>query len=412
MARWQLPPNVSDALPAEARHIEDLRRALLDHSRSYGYELISPPLIEHLDALLTGSGSRMALRTFKTVDQLTGKTLGVRADMTPQAARIDAHMLNRQGVTRLCYAGSVLHTLPVALRATREPVQLGAELFGHEGLEAELEVLELMLESLRLAGMRELRLDLTHAAIVPALLRRADAAGAWRPPGFDDDLLYQMLVQKDRPGLAELCAPAPPGLRESLLALTHLFGPVGAGDLAVLDAARERLPKDDPVIVTALDDLDDLVRSTLWERLGGVELSVDLADLQGYHYYSGVSFAVFGAGAQGGTMHAEALARGGRYDGVGEAFGRARPAVGFSLELRTLVALAGRVEGGVRANAVRAPWVDDRDLRAAIAALRASGEIVVQALPGHPPEQQEFECGYELVERNGRWEVVALAERA
>ncbi|MEZ5652293.1 MAG: ATP phosphoribosyltransferase regulatory subunit [Burkholderiaceae bacterium] len=410
MPRWQLPPNVSDALPVEARRIEDLRRTLLDHSRGYGYELISPPLIENLEALLTGSGSRMALRTFKTVDQLTGLTLGVRADMTPQAARIDSHMLDRDGVTRLCYAGSVLHTLPFALRATREPVQLGAELFGHQGLEADLEILELMLESLRLAGMRELRLDLTHSALVPALLDIARATGDWPQAEFDTDALYALLVQKDASGLVDLLDGCPGVVRDALLALTTLYGPVGPADTRVLDDARRRLPAS-PAIDAALNDLGELVGSQLWRRLGGVELSVDLADLQGYHYYSGVSFAVFGAGANGHAMHAEALARGGRYDGIGAAFGRARPAVGFSLELRTLVALAGQSTGPVRPKAIRAPWVDDAALRIAIAALRSDGEIVVQALPGHEPEPQEFECAHELVERDGQWVVIELVER-
>jgi len=407
MPRWQLPPNISDALPVEARQIEDLRRTLLDHCRAYGYELISPPLIENLDALLTGSGSRMALRTFKTVDQLTGLTLGVRADMTPQAARIDAHMLNHEGTTRLCYAGSVLHTLPSALRATREPVQVGAELSGHQGLESYLEILELMLESLRLAGMRELRLDLAHSALVPALLAMAGSGGPWPPAGFDTDELYGLLVQKDASALKRMLVDCPAQVRDALVALPSLYGPVGPADMSVLDEARRVLPRS-AAIDAALDDLAELIGSALWGRLGGVELSIDLADLQGYHYYSGVSFAAFGAGANGHAMHAEALARGGRYDGIGAAFGRARPAVGFSLELRTLVALAGGAGSGVRPKAIRAPWVDDAALRVAIAALRSSGDIVVQALPGHEPEPQEFDCAFELVERNGRWEVIDL----
>ena len=409
MPRWQLPPNVSDALPAEARRIEDTRRALLDHCRSYGYELISPPLIENLDALLTGSGSRMALRTFKTVDQLTGQTLGVRADMTPQAARIDAHMLDRAGVTRLCYAGSVLHTLPASLRATREPLQIGAELFGHGGLEAELEVLELMLESLRLAGMRELRLDLSHAGIVPALLAMADeTCPGWRRLEVDE--LYAMLVQKDGPALREALGDCPAPVADAILALTELYGPVSADELGVLEAARERLPAC-PAVDRALQSLSDLVCSSLWPRLGGGALSVDLADLQGYHYYSGVSFAVFGSAVHDGGIHAEALARGGRYDGIGAAFGRARPAVGFSLELRTLVALAGDACAASRRKAIRAPWGDDPDLRAAVAALRSSGEIVVQALPGHEQEQEEFACGFELVRQSDAWVVIELADR-
>ncbi len=411
MLRWQLPEYVSDAMPSEARRIEDLRRHLLDLYRSYGYELIAPPLIEHLESLLTGAGSRLAMRTFQIVDQLSGRMLGVRADITPQAARIDAHLLNRQGVTRLCYAGPVLHTRPGSLVATREPYQVGAELFGHAGQEAELEVLELMVRSVHCARIDDIRIDLSHAAIVPALLSLlpAGAAAAERDPMFVDEL-YRRLVQKDEAGLQELLADCPNAVREGLVSLCGLYGPVDAAgstdESGLLAQAAARLP-DHPLIGRALADLSQLIRSSLWTRMPEVSLAIDLADLQGYHYYSGMSFAAFAQPGQDGRLHAEALARGGRYDGSGDAFGRNRPAVGFSLELRTLTALGKRSDDAPR-GAVLAPWRDDPDLRQAIAELRARDEIVLQVLPGHEQEQREFDCDRELVFSTDRWELKAL----
>lgn len=407
MLRWQLPEYVSDAMPDEARRIEDLRRQLLDHYRSYGYELVAPPLLEHLDALLTGSGSRLAMRTFQLVDQVSGRTLGIRADMTPQAARIDAHLLNRQSVTRLCYAGPVLHTLPVSLLATREPIQVGTELFGHKGPEAELEILELMVESVGLAQVPNIRIDLAHAAIVPAIL------GQLAPEqlqAIDRDKLYDLLVQKDQPGLLELLAGCPASVCRGITALCELYGPVSAQDLTVLRQARERLPADS-IVVNALDSIESLVCSNLWGRLPSVALAIDLADLQGYHYYSGVSFTVFALPGTDGRLHSEALARGGRYDGVGAAFGRSRAAVGFSLELRTLAALGHSHEAATPVRGILAPWLDDTQLREAIAQLRGRGEIVLQVLPGHEQEQAEFDCDRELVFKSDRWEIRALASK-
>ncbi|MFK7963755.1 MAG: ATP phosphoribosyltransferase regulatory subunit [Burkholderiaceae bacterium] len=407
MLRWQLPEYVSDAMPDEARRIEDLRRQLLDHYRSYGYELVAPPLLEHLDALLTGSGSRLAMRTFQLVDQVSGRTLGVRADMTPQAARIDAHLLNRQGVTRLCYAGPVLHTLPVSLLATREPIQVGTELFGHAGLEADLETLELMVGSISLAQVPAIRIDLAHAAIVPAILKQlpADQAAV-----LDLDQLYDLLVQKDQEGLLELLAGCSAEVCRGITSLCELYGPVSAQDLSVLRLARERLPNE-PTISEALDAIEALVCSQLWASMPTLTLAIDLADLQGYHYYSGISFTAFALPGEDGQLHSEALARGGRYDGVGAAFGRSRPAVGFTLELRTLAALGLTHENSGPARGILAPWLDDPQLRESIAQLRASGEIVLQVLPGHEQEQAEFDCDRELVFKSDRWEIQALAAK-
>ena len=418
MLRWLLPENIADVLPSEARRIEELRRRLLDLYRSYGYELVMPPLIEHLDSLLTGSGADLGLRTFQLVDQLSGRTLGVRADMTPQVARIDAHLLNREGITRLCYAGSVLHTRPQGLFATREPIHAGAELYGHSGIEADLEAIELLVRSLDSAGVARVRIDLCHAAIVPALLELDGASGE-----RDVEALYALLRGKDVPGLDEWLQGASPSLQAALRALPGLHGRVAAGSAGVdggsgaaggaggaggaaagspggspLARARAALPPAAP-IAAALEQLERLCASPLWQRWPAVELSVDLADLRGYRYHNGITFAAYVEGLP------YAIARGGRYDNVGRAFGRARPATGFSIELR---ALAGPGTVAEPVSAIRAPWSDDAALIEKVAALRAAGEIVIQVLPGHEQEQQEFACDRELVMQAGRWIVRRL----
>ncbi|WP_321902256.1 ATP phosphoribosyltransferase regulatory subunit [Paraburkholderia tropica] len=383
MSTWLLPENIADVLPSEARKIEELRRRLLDRFRAYGYEMVMPPLLEYLESLLVGSGRDLNLRTFKLVDQLSGRTLGLRADMTPQVARIDAHLLNRQGVTRLCYAGNVLHTLPRGLHATREQIQIGAEIYGHAGLEADLEIQQLMLDALRLAGLTQVRLDLSHAGVLAAIFEADPAAAAL------GDALYEALAGKDVPRLAELTAKLAPVTRDALRALPTLYG-----DASVIDEARKRLPAL-PGIARALDDLAFLVG-----KIEGAELALDLADLGGYAYHSGVMFSAYVDGVP------NAVARGGRYDKVGEAYGRARAATGFSLDLRE-VARISPVEA--RSSAILAPWKHDEALRAAVAALRDSGEVVIQALPGHDHDMDEFACDRTLVERNGVWVVEARA---
>jgi ATP phosphoribosyltransferase regulatory subunit len=403
MPRWLLPENIADVLPSEARRIEELRRRLLDLYRSYGFELVMPPLIEHIDSLLTGAGRDLGLRTFKLVDQLSGRTLGVRADITPQVARIDAHLLNRKGTARLCYAGPVLHTRPAGPFASREPVHVGAELYGHAGLEADLEIIDLLVHSLDLAGCSRVRIDLCHVGIVPALLSLHGPVA-----GLDEEDLYALLQGKDVPGLAEALSDAPYVLRNALLALTGLHGRIGssAGDDQsggtandALARARQVLPEGG-AIPAALDQLARLAASPIWQRWPGVELSVDLADLRGYRYHNGITFAAYV------EQVPYAIARGGRYDDVGQAFGRARPATGFSLELRALAELLPAADPVA---AIRAPWSDDAGLLDTIAGLRAAGEIVIQSLPGSEDEQQEFACDRELRPGDdGRWLVQAL----
>jgi len=384
MPRWLLPENIADALPSEARAIEDLRRRLLDLYRSYGYELVMPPMLEHIESLLTGSGRDLGLRTFQLVDQLSGRTLGLRADMTPQVARIDAHLLNRNGVARLCYAGSVLHARAAGLFATREPLQVGAEIYGHAGMEADVEVIELMLSSLAAAGVDRVRLDLCHVGIVPALLAM--------DPAIEEAEVYEGLQKKDRPGLEEALAGVEPKARRALLALVDLYG-VARGPESAIARARAALPAVS-AISAALDELERLVASPMWARFPQVELSVDLADLRGYRYHTGVTFAAYIDAIP------NAVGRGGRYDDIGQAFGRARPATGFSLELRELASLAQPEQPG---RAIRAPWSDDPVLARRVAELRAAGEIVVRALPGHEHEQQEYACDRELAADGQGW---------
>lgn len=372
MPNWLLPENIADVLPSEARKIEELRRLMLDNFRLYGYELVMPPLLEYLESLMTGAGKDTDLRTFKLVDQLSGRMLGLRADMTTQVARIDAHLLNRATVTRLCYAGSVLHTRPSGLHATREPLQIGAEIYGHAGLEADAEIQELALASLALAGFDSVRLDLSHVGLLRAII--AQDAAAVR----DEAALYTLLRAKDAPGLRALTASYDAVTREALLALPNLYG-----DIDVLARAREVLPPL-PGVLKALAELAALAGSAM----GRAEVAIDLADLRGYQYESGAMFALYVPGLP------NAVARGGRYDHVGEAFGRARPATGFSLDLRELARLLPTAE---RKHSIRAPWGSAPELKEKIAELRKAGEVVIQSMPGHSNEQDEFECDRVLV---------------
>ncbi|KAF1022783.1 MAG: ATP phosphoribosyltransferase regulatory subunit [Paracidovorax wautersii] len=382
---WLLPDHVADVLPSEARHIEDLRRQLLDSARAYGYELVMPPMLEYLESLLTGSGEALELLTYKLVDQVSGRSLGLRADTTPQTARIDAHLLNRAGVTRLCYCGPVLHARPSGPNATRDPLQFGAEIYGHAGLEADLEVLQLALECMRRSQVATLTLDLADMRIVRSLLAGVPADGQVLKR------VYAALSIKDREGLRVLTRDFPAASRDGLMALLDLYG-----DVSVLDEAQRVLPAS-ALLDHALGELR--VVADMLKAEPGVRLSFDLADLQGYGYYSGMRFAVYVEGSS------DALLRGGRYDEVGAVFGRNRPAAGFSLlDIKELVRVVPRLP--LRA-AIRAPWGREGALLTAIAELRRAGETVVCVLPGHESEIDEFECDRVLVEQAGQWVVRA-----
>jgi ATP phosphoribosyltransferase regulatory subunit len=382
MSAWVLPDHIADVLPSEARHIEELRRDLLDTARGYGYELVMPPMLEHLESLLTGTGEALDLQTFKLVDQLSGRSMGLRADTTPQVARIDAHLLNRSGVTRLCYCGPVVHTRPDRPHATREPLQFGAEIYGHAGLEADLEALELALACLKAAEVAEVTVDLADARVIRSLLEglSLDRAAVAR--------IHAALASKDASELRSLTRGFPAAVQESLMALINLYG--GA---EILSEAQMML-KPSPMLSEALSNLQWIA-----SRLPKARVTFDLADLRGYSYYSGARFAIYAKGAS------DALVRGGRYDEVGAVFGRTRPAAGFSLDIKELVPVIPVQP--IRA-AIRAPWGDGADLRDAILGLRKRGETVVCVLPGHESEIDEFNCDRELVHAAGQWVVKAI----
>jgi ATP phosphoribosyltransferase regulatory subunit len=315
--RWLLPEYVEDILPAEAARIERLRRAILDLFAEAGYALVMPPLLEYMDSLLTGTGHDLDVRTFKVVDQISGRMMGLRADITPQVARIDAHLLNRKGVTRLCYCGSVLHTRPAGPAATREPIQIGAEVFGHAGVQSDLEVQRLLCRALALARVKKVRMDIGHVAVFRSIVHAAQVGAELEAQ------LFEALQRKDKPALRQLARGADARTREALLLLPEFYG--GA---EVLSLAEKKLPKL-PALTRALATLRALARAC------PVPASFDLAELRGYHYHSGVVFDAYCEGVAG------AVGRGGRYDEVGKAFGRARPATGFSIDLRSLASAAG-----------------------------------------------------------------------
>ncbi len=386
MRNWLLPEYIEDILPAEALAIEVTRRRVLDRMLVHGYQLVGPPMLEYVESLLSGSGGDLDLRMFKVVDQLSGRMMALRADMTPQAARIDAHLLNRSGVTRLCYAGSVLHTVPSGLTRTREPLQIGAELYGHDGLESDLEIQQLMLQSLSIAGITKIHLDLGHVAVFRGLVKGA---------GISNELetqLFCALQSKDVSGLKDLCNKldkvVDKKVRRALMLLPELYG-----DKKILEDARKLLP-DFPEIQTALNDLES-VSSELSPLVD--TLSFDLADLRGYQYHTGMVFAAYAKGCP------NAVALGGRYDEIGKAFGRSRPATGFSMDLREL---SGLVKPTPYPKGVLASYKkSDKSLDKEIERLRSEGQIVVINLPGHQNDQDALDCDRQLVMDQGVWKI-------
>jgi ATP phosphoribosyltransferase regulatory subunit len=364
-----------------------MRASVLELLRRSGYQLVAPPLLEYVESLLVNGSRDMDLRTFKLVDQLDGRMLGLRADITPQVARIDAHLLNRQGVTRLCYAGSVLHTRPAGLMRTREPLQVGAELYGHDGIESDLEVQGLLLQALDVLGIAGVQLDLGHVGLFRALVCRAGISAEWEAE------LFGALQGKDTPALRGLVAKLPAAMQNALLALPELYG--GA---EVLARARAALP-DYPEVSAALDQLQ---RAAEHLRPQAAGIGIDLAELRGYHYHSGMVFAAYHAGSH------DAIALGGRYDDLGRSFGRARAATGFSMDLRQL---HGLLPAQSQAKAILAPHRDDAALDETIARLRAEGNAVVVDVLVETAYHAELECDRELVLREGVWQVEPRAVR-
>ncbi len=382
MNKWMLPESLSDELPVEARRTEEIRRKLLDLYRSYGFELVSPPLIEYIESLLSGGGNDLDLRTCKLIDQISGRTLGVRADMTPQVSRIDAHLLNRTGVTRLCYCGSVLHARPAGLFSSRELLQIGAEIYGHEGIEADLEIIHIVLETMHFVEIENYRLDLCHLGVVHGILESDQIAEQ------HSNAIISFLREKNIPSLRNLMENIGT-LRENTVQALSLL-PSLHGGLEVIDKAFNILPKL-PGVTQSLENLKKLAKSIIPQ----VNLGIDLADVGGYGYHSGVTFALYVDG-----LH-DALVTGGRYDNVGLVFGKSRMATGFSLDLRRLATFMHKPMEKVSAICVH--WCEDPALFWIINQLRRKGEIVIQILPGHKLDQWEFSCDRELILSHGEW---------
>ncbi|HSI43375.1 MAG TPA: ATP phosphoribosyltransferase regulatory subunit [Methylotenera sp.] len=382
MHNWLLPEYIEDVLPAEAARIESLRRTLLDLFKVHGYQYVIPPMLEYMESLITGVGHDLDLATFKVVDQLTGRLMGVRADMTPQAARIDAHLLNHQGITRLCYAGSVLRTKPDGLALTREPLQLGAELYGHAGVESDIEIQLLLIKALQAIDIQQIHIDFSHVNVFGSLIEASNIDAQL------EQNLYSALQSKDQSAVAKLASGLDKMTREALIQLTELNG-----DKTVLAKAAEVLPAT-PAIQTALASLNKV--STALDAMN-VNVSFDFSELRGYHYHSGIVFAAYAKGYKG------PLALGGRYDEVGKAFGRARPATGFSLDLRGVVTALAPAKP---LTAIFAPAENDTALTAKIEALRTEGHVVVQELAGFEDHRDEWSCDKKLARTDSGWVVV------
>jgi len=379
---WLLPENLADVLPAEALQIESLRRHMLDLFKGRGFELVLPPLVEYLESLLPDAGQDLRLRTFKLVDQLSGRTLGVRADMTPQVTRIDAHILNRPGIVRLCYCGPVLHARPAGLMANRELLQIGAEIYGHVGLEADLDIIRLALECVAMASIHQPALVLCHAGLVRAIIE-SDAQAVARA-----DEIMSLLRDKDLPGLADLRRGAH-ALKASTVAALEVL-PNSYGDLQALSRAQTLLPEL-PGVTSALEALQSLLK-----LLGHLNVSIDLSDVGAYGYHSGVTFSIYADGWY------DALLQGGRYDNVGQAFGRARSAVGFSLDLRKI---ARNLWQTTKPKAIYAPNDQSADLQELVTELRDSGEIVVQLFSQEKPPHDAFLFDRRIVQVDRQWVV-------
>lgn len=380
--RWLLPDGVEELLPAQARRVERLRRQLLDLYRSWGYELVIPPLLEYTDSLLVGLGSDVDLLTFKVTDQLSGRAMGIRADITPQAARIDAHSLRRQGPVRLCYAGSVLHTRAKNLLASRSPIQLGAELYGEAGPAADIEIILLMLATLKSAGFGSVTLDLGHVGIYRALI-----ADAGLEPGVEA-ALFDALQRKAASEVATLLpSTVDPQLAGWLNALVRLHG-----DIKVLDQADAAFAGAPPAVAHALALLRE-VAAAVAARMPHVNLYFDFAELRGYHYHTGLVFAALI------DSYGQPVANGGRYDDIGAVFGRARPATGFNADLKALMGFAG---DDSECTAIFAPASERDDLWHQVCALRAHGEQVICGLPGEQPDER---CNRRLEFLAGRWQL-------
>jgi len=388
--RWLLPEGIEELLPDQAERLERLRRNLLDLFASWGYRLVIPPIIEHLESLLVGTGRDLELQTFKLTDELTGRLLGVRADMTPQVARIDAHRLKSGAPTRLCYVGPVLHTRPQGFARTRCPFQVGAELYGHGAIDSDVEILQLLVETLKMVGLDRPHIDLGHVGVFRNLAREAQLNDE------QEQVLFDALQRKARPEI-EAFLDSLSISADSRRMLSALVGLNGDG--SVLSEAREILRSAGEAVQQALNNLEqiaELARSKMPDAV----LQFDLAELRGYHYQTGVVFAAFVPG------HGQEVARGGRYDDIGRAFGGARPATGFSTDLETLIMLSPQQND--QRGTILAPYNEDASLHAAIAKLRRQGQRVCMQLPGQTGTAKDMGCDRVLEQHDGAWVVKTL----
>ena len=388
--RWLLPDGIEELLPRQAEHIERLRRQLLDLFHSWGYEMVMPPLVEYIESLLIGRGDDLDLQTYKITDQINGRLMGVRADITPQVARIDAHLLRRQAPSRLCYVGDVLHTQQDGFGAGRAPMQVGVELYGHAGLESDVEVIHLMVEALTASGIENIFVDLGHVGIFRAMAKAAALTNE------QETLLFDALQRKAKPEMTELLASFEISAewRSRFISLVDMNG-----DVSLLTETAASLNGVNVEISAALDELCR-VAELLHERLPALTIHFDFAELRGYHYKTGIVFAAFIPG------HGQELARGGRYDNVGDVYGRSRAATGFSADLKMIMQYSTASSYQVRA--ILAPSDHDADLQAEIKQLRNQGERVVMSLPGHEGEMSEVGCDRKLVNQDGRWVIQPL----
>ncbi len=382
--RWLLPDGVEEILPAEAKPLELLRRQLLDLYSTWGYDLVIPPLLEYTDSLLIGLGRDVDLLTFKVTDQLTGRTLGVRADITPQTARMDAHSMSTAGANRLCYAGHVVHTKPKHPLATRTPIQVGLEFYGEAGITADIEVVSLLLSSLRIAGLPKLHIDLGHVGIYRALAEAAELSAT------QEIELFDLLQRKANTEIRQWVSV---NVTDSTCASLLLVLPSLSGGLDVLVKARQLLASVD-YAVAAIDQLQ-AVAQVMSQRFPEAELYFDLSELRGYHYLTGLVFAAFAPG------YGNPIASGGRYDHIGEVFGRARPATGFALDVSAISKLG--LLPGISVAAISVVDNGDGLQWQAVQTLRAAGERVVYIV-----DRQHFVGNRQLCLINGTYQVVTL----
>lgn len=386
---WLLPQGIEEALPADAASLETLRRNLLDMYASWGYQLVMPPMIEFLESLLTGTGYDLNLQTFKLIDQLTGRSLGLRADMTPQVARIDAHQLKNDAPNRLCYMGTVLHTKSDGFGSSRSPFQAGAELYGHGGVESDVEILSMMVETLRHAGIKDLYLDIGHVGIYRGLSKQA---------GFNEDqeaTLFEMMQRKAIPEIQAFLAQQ--NIDKQVAGMLNLL-PELHGSEDCLQRATKAFSAADDSVKDALAYLQQAV-AMFKQRISDVDIHFDLSELRGYHYHTGILFAAYTPG------EGQEIARGGRYDDIGQVFGRARPATGFSTDLKTLLNLSQVKSSLLSTNAILAPSENDSTLWQVVKELRANGETVIQLLPGQQGDVTDMGCERVLKNISGKWQV-------